>query len=180
NGMLTTNRWPNRFIRFSPGTATPLAAGSYNVGVGQTYPSLTEAVADLNQRGVSGPVTFQLTDAAYDSSGAGGGNLCPILIGPVAGTSAANPVTIQSASGATVSTRGVEAGTCGNQALTNAITTTNEPIVALVGADYVTLKRVTLSGGNLVDRGALVISSSATDGAQHDVLHTVSVALTRD
>ena len=63
-GMLTTNKWPTRFIRFFPGGPTAIAGGTYGVGVGQTYPNLSEAVADLNHRGISGPVTFNPTDAS--------------------------------------------------------------------------------------------------------------------
>jgi uncharacterized repeat protein (TIGR02543 family) len=179
NGMLTTNKWPTRFIRFTPTTLSPIAAGLYNVGIGQTYPNLTDAVADLNLRGVSGPVTFQLTDAAYDSSAANGGNVFPVLIGPIAGASATNTVTIQGTGTAALKYRGAEAGSCGNQTLTNAVTTSNEPIVGIVGADYVTLKNLSLQGGNLVDRGLLLLPTSTSDGAQNNTAHTIAVTLNR-
>ena len=179
NGMLTTNRWPSRNIRFTPGNPSPLTAGTYTVGSGQTYVSLTDAVADLNQRGVAGPVTFQLTDAAYDTSGAGGSNFFPVLIGPVAGTSPSNTVLIQGSGSTTISSRGTEAGNCGTQSLATAISSTNEPVVSLVGCDYVTLKNVALSGGVTLDRGVLVLPSSLTDGSQNNTLHTVSITLKR-
>jgi hypothetical protein len=42
------NGWPTYNFRFSPGIPSTITAGTYNVGVGQTYNSLTEAVADVN------------------------------------------------------------------------------------------------------------------------------------
>ncbi len=179
NGMLNTNRWPSRFIRFTPISPTPLGAGTYTVGSGQTYANLTDAVADLNLRGVAGPVTFQLTDAVYDTSSAGGSNLFPVLIGPVAGTSAVNTVTIQSSGPASIRSRGCEAGNCGTQALPTAISTSNEPVIALVGTSYVTLKNLSVVGGNLVDRGVLLLPTTLVNGAQNNTLHTIAVTLTR-
>ena len=64
-------------LRRNPSVA--VAGGTYNVGVGQTYPSLSEAVADLNHRGISGAVSLNLTDAVYDTTVAGGNNIFPIV-----------------------------------------------------------------------------------------------------
>ena len=44
--MLTSNKWPTRQVRYTPGVATPLV-GTHTVGVLGEYPSLSEAVADL-------------------------------------------------------------------------------------------------------------------------------------
>ena len=180
NLMMTTNKWPVRGIRFTPGAPVPIAAGSYDVGSGGVYPSLSEAVADLNHRGVSGPVTMRLTQADYDSSAAGGGNIFPILISTIAGASAANPVTIQPVSGtAKFKHRGTDNGSCGNQTISNAITNANEPLLGMVGTDYVTLRNIWLEGGPSTDRGVLVIPSSASDGAQNNTLEGVALILTR-
>jgi uncharacterized repeat protein (TIGR02543 family) len=180
NGMMTTNRWPQRFYRFVPGTPPPIPAGTYNVGVGQTYPSLTEAAADLNYRGIAGPVTLLLTDAVYDSSAAGGGNIFPIVFAKIAGVSPTNTITVLPAGGTpAIRSRGTENGICGNQSLASAISSTNEPIIALVGTDYFTLRGVSLDGGPTVDRGVLVIPSSPTDGAQNNLITNLSVSLTR-
>ena len=180
NLMMTTNKWPTRSIRFTPGAPSPIAAGSYDVGVSGAYPSLSEAVADLNHRGVSGPVTMRLIDAVYDSSASGGANIFPILLSPIAGASASNPVTIQPASGtAEVRHRGTDNGSCGNLISSNVITNANEPIVGLVGTDYVTLRNLALRGGPSSDRGVLVIPASASDGAQNNTCEGVSVILSR-
>jgi len=77
----TTNRmlnavssWPAVNYRFTPGAPTPVAGGTYNVGVGQTYSNLSLAVADLNHRGIVGSVTLNLTDSNYDTTAANGSN----------------------------------------------------------------------------------------------------------
>ncbi|MEO8146864.1 MAG: hypothetical protein ABI723_04455, partial [Bacteroidia bacterium] len=67
--------WPSYNFRFTPGIPTTIAAGTYNVGVGQTYNSLTQAVADVNHRGITGAVTLNLTDAQYDTTAANGSNI---------------------------------------------------------------------------------------------------------
>lgn len=75
----------------------PLLAlcGSYNVGVGQTYTTLTAAINDLNANGISCPVTFILTDNAYPSE------TFPITIGIIGGTSYTSTVTIKPGPGKT-------------------------------------------------------------------------------
>jgi len=81
-----------------PGTnlspLTPLC-GSYNVGAGQTYATLTAAIADLTTKGASCAVTFVLTDNTYPSE------TFPITIGAITGTSFTNTVTIKPGSGKT-------------------------------------------------------------------------------
>ncbi|MCX6245093.1 MAG: T9SS type A sorting domain-containing protein [Bacteroidetes bacterium] len=73
----------------------PTLCGSYNVGAGQIYVTLTAAIADLNSRGVSCPVTFVLMDNTYPSE------TFPITIGTVAGVSFTNTVTIKPGAGKT-------------------------------------------------------------------------------
>lgn len=72
--------------------AAPLS-GTYTVGSGGAYPTLTAAVADYNLRGVSGPVSFSLTDFAYNSE------TYPIPIGASAGSTSTNTLTIKPAAG---------------------------------------------------------------------------------
>ena len=179
SGLLSSNKWPDRHVRFTPGPPTPIAGGTYTVGAGGTYPNLNEAAAALNHRGVAGPVTLSLTDTDYDSTATGGSNVFPVLIGPVNGSSAANPVVIESASNATLHYRGTVNGFAVNQASATAIQNLNEPIIGLVGADYVTLRRLTLEGGAEVDRGVLLIPSSRSDGASDNTLDRVNVSLDR-
>ena len=73
-------------------------SGNYQVGNGQTYPTLTAASADLQTLGVSGPVTFILTDTIYNSAT---GEVFPITFNAYTGASSTNSVTIVPATGNT-------------------------------------------------------------------------------
>lgn len=186
-GFLSANdRFMRRNLRFTPGSPTAIAAGTYTVGVGQTYPSLSEAVADLNHRGVAGAVTLSLTDANYNTTVAGGSNWFPILLGPVNGTSAVNTVTIQPAAAApataTVSFDGSNSGFGINQVSTLAYGTSNEPILGAVGAQFIAIRRLNLtaSATSVVDRGIGSINSSGTLGTQNCGYQGITIALNRN
>jgi trimeric autotransporter adhesin len=183
NGMLnSTTKWPDHNFRFTPGAPTPVAGGTYTVGAGGNYFNLSEAVADLNHRGISGQVTFSLTDANYDATAANGHNIFPILLGPVAGVSTTDTIVIQSAAGtSTLSYEGALNGNCGNAAATNIITNANEPVFGLIGASYVTVLDInfTCSSTGEADRGIACLNSSATAGSQHNTFRGISVNLNR-
>ena len=185
NGMLrAADQWPTTNYRFTPGAPTVLSGGTYTVGSTSVYPCLSEAIADINHRGISGAVTLSLTDANYDVTPAGGDNWFPMLLGPIAGSSATNSVVITSASGtSTITSEGSLSanGNCGNAASNTAITTNNEPILGLVGVQYVTVQNITVtcSQTGVVDRGIYVINSSATAGAHHNTVRDVTVMMNR-
>lgn len=61
--------------------------GSFNIGVGQTYSTLTQAVNDIKDVGVSGAVTYNLVDATYNES--------PMTITGINGLSVSSPFTIK-------------------------------------------------------------------------------------
>ncbi len=67
-------------------------AGNYNIGVGQTYPTITAAVNDLSSLGVSGPITFVLKDALYNTAS---GEVFPIVFNNYNNSSSINTVTIR-------------------------------------------------------------------------------------
>ncbi len=180
NGMMTTNKWPSFNLRFLPTIPGTIVGGTYTTGPGGYYTSLSEAVADLNHKGISGPVTIQLVDNIVDSTSAHGSNRFPILLGPVEGSSAINTITIEPASGvATMFHRGTAAGNCGNGISVTAIGTANEPVFGVMSADYVTLRNLAMAGGSLVDRGLLLLPNSATDGAQHNTFDNIAISLDR-
>lgn len=57
---------PVPFVRNTIASKSPLAlSGTYEIGAGKTYDKLSTAVNDLVLQGVSGPVTFEFTDANY-------------------------------------------------------------------------------------------------------------------
>jgi hypothetical protein len=68
----------------------PPLAGNYNVGVSQTYTTITAAVNDLSLRGASDSVIFTLMDATYGPS-----ETFPINLAAYQGASNINTVTIR-------------------------------------------------------------------------------------
>ncbi len=95
----------------------PTISGSFNVGVGGDYATLTAAVADLNSKLMTGPVTFVLTDNTYPAE------TYPITINQNGGNSATNTLTIKPATGATPAFSGSSASA----------------LITLNGIDYVTI-----------------------------------------
>ena len=69
--------------------------GTYTVGGGGNYPTLTQVVSKLNSLGVSGPVTLLLTDATYLTPMAI--ETFPIVINTIPGASSTNTITIKPA-----------------------------------------------------------------------------------
>ncbi len=180
--MYASTKWPVRHIRFTPGSPTPIPGGTYTVGAGQTYPTLDEAIADVNHRGISGAVVLSLTDANYDVTPSGNDNIFPVFIGPVAGTSAINTLTIQPASGtSTLAYDGTTNGFATNATSTSAFGTGSEPIIGLVGADFSIIRNLNLTttSGNILDRGIEVVNSSGTDGSQFNGFENISITLNR-
>lgn len=95
-----------------------LPPGTYNVGAGQTYTTLTAAVNAYNTSCLSGPVVFQLMDALYSGS-----ETFPVTIGNPA-ASAVNTLTIRPAAGVNAQIIGSVDGNA---------------IIKFNGADYVTI-----------------------------------------
>jgi hypothetical protein len=89
---------PNTF-----GITTTLS-GNYNVGVGQTYTTLTQAIAAYNTSCLGGAVTFSLVDANYPSE------TFPIVINANPQASATNTLTIKPAVGVNATISGNNAG----------------------------------------------------------------------
>jgi hypothetical protein len=67
--------------------------GTYTVGVGKNYPTLTAAINDINIKEITCPVVLQLTDATYTSE------TYPITINHNPGSSVTNTLTIKPAPG---------------------------------------------------------------------------------
>ncbi|MBK7966917.1 MAG: hypothetical protein IPK10_17740 [Bacteroidetes bacterium] len=185
NRMLSAvTSWPAVNYRFTPGAPTPVAGGTYNVGVGQTYSNLSLAVADLNHRGIFGPVTLNLTDANYDTTAANGSNRFPILLGPVAGSSSANRITVSKAgTPATISYRGSTAnGLISNNSGVAVLGSTEEPILG-VSSSFTTVSNINLvshgTAPHPVDIGLLVFQADAALGAQNNLLDKIFVNLDR-
>lgn len=112
--------------------------GTYTVGVGGDFTTLTAAVAAYNAAPITGPVVFTLTDATYP------GETIPIAITQNAGASSANILTIRPAAGVAVVIEGSPAA---------------NGLIYLNGADWVLIDGLN-SGSSLILR-----STSASNGA---------------
>ena len=130
-----------------------LAAGTYIVGTGGAYTTITAAVNDYNNSCLSGPIVFKLKDATYPSE------TFPIIIGnPDA--DATNTLSIQPNNiGVTVS---------GNNA---------SALFKLNGADYITFDGLntgfnTLTIQNINTAGSVLwIASSGSNAATHNTFN---------
>ena len=71
-------------------------SGDKTVGVGGDYPTLTAAIADLNSKVITGPVTFLLIDSSYGTTnGPLAAEVFPIVINRNGGSNMMNTVTIK-------------------------------------------------------------------------------------
>jgi hypothetical protein len=113
--------------------------GSYNVGVGGAFTTITAAANAYTSACLTGPVTFLLTDATYP------GETFPIAIGYNALASSAFTLMIRPAAGATPT-----------------ITGSGFPIFSLDAAQYVTIDGRAGSTGSIK---ALTISNTTTNSA---------------
>jgi len=86
NSITTFPATPNRYV-------IGISSGTFTVGVGQNFETLTAAVVAYNLGCITGPITFNLTDATYPTE------TFPIVINSVAGASAANTLTISPSGG---------------------------------------------------------------------------------
>ena len=168
-------------IAFNPSTGSPAAtnvntvttpptansynifyslSGNYNVGTGQTFTTLTAAVAAYNTACLTGNVTFTLTDATYSGS-----ETFPITINANATAGASARLTIKPATTATIT---------GSSAVT---------ILKLNGADYITIdgsnngstsRDLTISNTNTGTSSAIIwLASTLTDGATNNTIKNV-------
>lgn len=109
-------------------------------GIEGVYATLTAAVADLNLLGVSGWISFSLTDATYSGS-----ETFPIVINQVSGASAINTVTIKPSAG--------------NAAVINGSSAV--AILKLNGADYIIIDGLNTGGSSLQIENTNTGTSSA-------------------
>lgn len=79
----------------------PAISGTFTVGSGGTYPTLTAALADYNNKIMNGPVTLLLTDPAYNIN-----ETFPLVIRHNNGSSASNTLTLRPIAGIHVSISG--------------------------------------------------------------------------
>ena len=146
--------------------------GTYTVGVGMNYTTLTAAVADYNTRSLCGAVVFSLTDATYTEAAA-------ITINANAAASATNTLTIKpTLANTTIAVTGGSA----------------TQILLLNGADYVTIdgsisntvntvcpavaatRDLTITNTNTGTSSAVVwLTHAGTDGANNNTIKNCNI-----
>jgi len=139
--------------------------GTYLVGTGGHFTTLTAAVTYLNNNGISGSVKFLLKNAAY-----GANESFPLTINTIANASAVNTVTFKPYTGVSPVITA-----------TNVNGYTGIPAIFYVnGADYITFdgsntangttKNLTLDNQDTIDyiqRSVFWVASNGTNGATH-------------
>ncbi|MFL9843230.1 T9SS sorting signal type C domain-containing protein [Flavobacterium rhizosphaerae] len=138
--------------------------GTYYVGTSGNFTTLTSAVNYLNANGVSGPVTFLLTNATYSTTT---GETFPLVINSNNTLTAINNVTFKPAPG-------------NNAIISGSNSSPLATVIKLNGADYITFDGSNTTGGttrnltfynedvtNYADRSIIWVASNGTDGATH-------------
>lgn len=159
---------------------TPAGAlsGTYTIGNGGNFTTLTAAVAHLNAQGVSGPVTFLLTNELYTNTASSPelNESFPLIINQFTGSSLLNTVTFKPAADKNVVIK-VNDGTNNYQATT---------LFWLNGADNIvfdgsnsdngTTRNLTVFNNNAIDysqRTVFWVASNGTNGANNiTIKHT--------
>ncbi|RMH70258.1 MAG: tandem-95 repeat protein, partial [Gemmatimonadetes bacterium] len=131
-------------------TAPGPLSGNYTVGNGGDFSTMSAAVAALNDRGVSGAVTMELTDNSYPS------DTSPMMIGVVNGTSALNTVTIRAATN-----------------INPTFNITGDYGFQLNGSDYVTLDGLTIA---VTGQHAVHILGSASNAATYNAVKNCTLS----
>ena len=129
-------------IEFTP-TGSPLS-GTYTIGSGGDYASFQDARDELVAKAISGPVIFNVLAGTYDEQ---------LLLNEVAGASATNTVTFQSAD--------ANADSVIWQTTTNS--NAANYVLYLNGADHITLKNITFKN-QTTSYSQKIVLSGETDG----------------
>lgn len=126
--------------------------GTYNVGAGQTYTTLTAAVAAYNTACLTGAVVFQLMDASYSAS-----ETFPITIAANPYASSTNTLTIKPAAGVNVSITGSSAASA-------VIKMLNANFIIIDGVKNSTTSLTIANANTAAASGAIWLASTAIVG----------------
>jgi len=132
-------------------------SGTYPVGAGQVYPTLTAAIGDLNMKEVIAPVTFELWDASYSAS-----ETFPLIIHSYPGMSPEKPVTIKPREGVVATISGASS--------TGILTLYGADNVIITGADSGSTNRNLIfeNTSNLGETYVLGLFHNGLKGAQNN------------
>ena len=140
--------------------------GTYTIGgIGSNYSTITEAVTDLNNLGVGGPVVFVINTGTYDEQ---------ITIGEYSGSSCENTVVFKSAT-----------EDYSSVIIRHTFSQDNDYVIKMDGADGVTFKGITIKKdlnffGNLIEvsngSDCLTIENSYLKGgnSKDNLIHSLA------
>ncbi len=132
-------------------------SGTYLVGAGQTYTTLTAAVNAYNIACLTGAVTFALTDATYSA-----GETFPIVINENPQANATNTLTIRPNTGVTASISGSN--------VNSIININGAKFVIIDGSNGGTTRNLTISNTNVGVSSAVVwVSPALTNSSNIEV-----------
>lgn len=117
NGV--TDSYPLNDTAFG-GNDKVLLTGTYQIGAGTLFPTMTSALKSLMRNGICGPVTFKIKDGTYEEK---------LALGSVSGASSTNKITFTSVSENY------------NQVVLNGA---KDTALKFVGSDYITLRHLTV------------------------------------
>ena len=156
----------------TPTTATVKTVNSlggiYTVGLGQNFPTLSDAIAIYNcATSLTGPVVFQLTDASYPYES------YPITINTNAAASSSNTLTIRPASGMSPTLSGTSATALFNiNGKYIIIDGSNSPVVNSVCPATISSRDLTITNTNAGTSSAVIWMGS---GANNDTVRNCVV-----
>lgn len=138
----------------SPLSLIAQLSGTYTVGDGGDFASLSAAVETLNQKGVDGPATFQLQKGRYEEQ---------ITIRKVPGAGDRNPIIFESESG---NPRDV---TIFYQHLGSSASN-NEHVIRIDTTDYVTIRNLTIENPGEIYATGVRVSGSAHTTIERNII----------
>ncbi|HJM94953.1 MAG TPA: NosD domain-containing protein, partial [Candidatus Marinimicrobia bacterium] len=121
-------------------------AGSYTVGSGGDYDSISTALSDLSVYGISGPVTFNILPGVYTEQS---------TIGEVYGASSINTLTIQSSTGDTA-----------DVSWQYTPTSSENYVLKVNGTDHLTIRNIGFDVSASSSYGTILEISGETDSLQ--------------
>ena len=118
-------------------------SGSYTLGSGGDYDSISTALNDLSIYGISGPVTFNILPGIYTEQS---------TIGSIYGVSADNTITLQSST-----------GNAADVILQSTRTSSANYILKINGTDYLTVKNITFDASTSSSYGTALELAGETN-----------------
>jgi hypothetical protein len=158
---------------FTPVTPVPMS-GSFGIGAGLDFTTLSSAAMALNINGISGPVVLTIASGTYDDV---------FHLVDVAGTSSTNTITLRG-DGGTV----ILSPSNGSQSTSGPGASAGDAIIRLDGTDYVTIDGLSLTQNAKNTAAALkfnmgvsvnnsVLNSTPQSGAQFNTFKNLSINL---